>query len=238
MRKVALLSMLTAGLALIFADTTLATIIRNTASNQNLFKETYELPVGLFQIPAGGAPGTWNPNGLRTDTNPNWPNHDAFSGVQYGRAEGTGANNGDATFAKQTSGTVRLTTMVLVDASNPGGFLEVRDESGANRAFWINLNPGGNIEVNDPGNSATGFSLGTDTWHELVIDYSPGATQMSISLDGLAPEIHAANSIADVGRVVLGPGGARFFVDDVPEPGTLSLLTLGGLMMLKRRRRA
>ena len=101
-------------------------------------------------------------------------------------------------------------------------------------AFWICLKS--TVEVNDPGTNVTGFSLGVNTWHNLLAEYSPGAGQMSISVDSGTPEVYGCNSIADVALITFSGGGDRWFIDDVPEPATLVVLLAGGLLAVFRRR--
>lgn len=87
------------------------------------------------------------------------------------------------------------------------------------------------------------LTLLTDDWNVVEIDYVLGSDTVTATLNGVEQtktNISATRiELASIAWEHAGGSGigSHFLVDNsIPEPATISLLALGGLMMLRRRR--
>jgi len=73
---------------------------------------------------------------------------------------------------------------------------------------------------------------------EIDIDLDTGTNQVTVNGVAGAPYANLAGPGATVSRVNWRSDGAGFghFIDAVPEPASMTLLSLGGLLVLSRRR--
>ena len=118
---------------------------------------------------------------------------------------------------------------------------------GVGTFFW-QFNSNGDLELGsfDPAPSNTTAILPLDQWVRLQVTYVIGATTVEISIDGVSNSYPAPdNQITPVpaydGLLLRHRGGGTYrgYVDAfAPEPASLSLVGLGGLMMSRRRRGA
>ena len=231
-----------------------AVFVSNTGSGKTLFVDTYESPdsiAGSTQPPAnnGAFPGDWGgPNassiivreqGYNSET----PNP-AFGGTQVGFPTFlNGDNGGFAVFDQtQTSGTIHIETRTFIFTGQSGALnyvFELENGGHGGRAFSINLNNG------TWGEDFTGssFSVGTynyDEWNKVEIDYTLGSDSVMLTLNGVSDTVSnliargASQSMAT--HLDIRGNGNGAYLDFIPEPGTLSLLAVGGLMLLRRRR--
>ena len=98
------------------------------------------------------------------------------------------------------------------------------------------LQSGTKINVN--GN----FGLGS--WHEMFIEVEIGSDQATFGVDGTYTNVTLPAAVVSVTQLRFGKAGGNgsFYLDAVPnaipEPATLGLMGLSGLMLLKRRRSA
>ena len=80
-----------------------------------------------------------------------------------------------------------------------------------------------------------------NAWNTMEAVYVNGSTDISISINGAGPGVIPINGAP--GNLIAmafgdeGPWGGPSYLDAIPEPATLSLLVLGGLGALIRRRR-
>ena len=79
--------------------------------------------------------------------------------------------------------------------------------------------------------------VNTDDWNTIVIDYVNGATDFSWSINGGATETWNVQTPGILDKFNIFGRTAPTLFDDIPEPATLSLLSLGGLALIRRRRR-
>lgn len=75
-------------------------------------------------------------------------------------------------------------------------------------------------------------------WNVLVMQYEAGASEASVSINGSSFETFDMIGAGVIDRVLFTSLGkpSDYFIDSVPEPASLALLGVGGLMILKRRR--
>jgi hypothetical protein len=91
----------------------------------------------------------------------------------------------------------------------------------------------------------TGLTFNAGEWNELIVEYTEGASSWEVSINGSSETIYDFNSRTSnrsIGLIQFHANWASapnpLLLDDIPEPATLSLLGLGGLAVLRRRRRA
>ena len=89
----------------------------------------------------------------------------------------------------------------------------------------------------------TGFDITYDTYQTWEVDYSFFSNQYTLTIDGTVLGPYTGNPAVTEANGVWFRGGdlLRAWIDDVrivqtPEPATMTLLGLGGLLLLKRRR--
>ena len=83
----------------------------------------------------------------------------------------------------------------------------------------------------------TGVTYINDQWQSWVIesDLDAGTTTVTVAGNTSAPFANSSNSISALN--VATPGGnSAYAIDAIPEPGTVGLLTVGGLLLLSKRR--
>jgi hypothetical protein len=112
----------------------------------------------------------------------------------------------------------------------------VTSDGGPTTAGWFNLN----------GPDAPSRSAG---WHKFDIERLADGTTINFYVDDILSRTFTGATAQSWDTVVMGPGlgstvgdayidGIQVTNTTVPEPATLGLLALGGLMMLRRRRGA
>jgi hypothetical protein len=199
---------------------------------------------------AGGGSLLLDPNAIVTDTS------GADGAVGGDSFDWSGSDVRTVTFFVRASST-------QVDAL--GTMISLGSGTGGGNRFDIRLDNGNlRLEV-QAGGSTTGSALADDTWHHVAI-VVPGATStvndVQYYIDGalVGTFSNAQNIDTGVGPLRIGDSyqdtGRDFTgnIDDVrlydtaltaneiaalaaiPEPGSLALLGLGGLAMLRRRR--
>lgn len=238
-----------------------ATTVRNgeTMIFVDRFESPDSYPGNQPGVDNGMLPGSWAAGNLagalvrEQAYNEETPN--AFEGTQImgqfstGVTGGPGADYGAwASFDTQTSGTIVFDTEIYLwpTASNDRmyGIFELEDGGHGNRAYAVAIQKdnNGNMKIWD--DFTGGSSLSTLTplvsqWQRLTIAYELGTTDLTVTLDGVSQTINGIGSggISNATHLDIRGGNQHFFyLDAVPEPGTLSLLALGGLMFLRRRR--
>lgn len=200
-------------------------------------------------MPAG-APGTWSANAAhRVRDNATGPG--PFSGNQYMEVGPTsGFETSNAVFdSVQTSGNIHIKYMMyLPAASMPGsvGF-KLTNSSGddGSRLLRFQLSSAaGGAQIQDGATSAKGPFLPHDIWSLIEIEHTlgTGTYDVTVTPDGGVASTATKSGIRGTGLVSMGlisfDAENTSYYDFVPEPSTMALLGLGGLMILRRRRSA
>ncbi|MBX2851060.1 MAG: PEP-CTERM sorting domain-containing protein [Phycisphaeraceae bacterium] len=185
---------------------------------------------GVFstKLGDGGGAGTFDPNGTPTAGAGNGP-YDAFS-ADYknlvssgyflgGNAAATPLDD-TVTFSGLTAGTVYEIQLFVYDGRNGrSGFYMELDGSSSNTVF-LNTDPKDGVDEN--GADGVGQSI--------IGTFTADATTQSFDTAGYL----GTGAVSD-GRVQINAIQLRD-LGPVPEPGSLALLGLGGLLIARRRR--
>lgn len=196
----------------------------------SLFVNTGGLGTTAFITNDAGSPGPGTDTNYFTVNKTGLPNNTAIAAQFTGTA---------------TTGTVTLEWMHYVDSSSTSGIqLYTMTEShvpGTATGFHSFFTFGGNGNILHDTGSQEGV-LPLDQWFDVEMTYTVGNPHVDIAINGGAP-LNIAISSAMSGFAELcfrdGGGGGNVWVghmDSIPEPASLSLVALGGLMMLRRRR--
>ena len=228
-----------------------AVVVTNTTTGQTIFNDNGFENEGLGTVTPTATVGTWstagppNPGSVVNDDPPGGFKSSQFYRMNTGTASNTRVLHAvfdPAPLAGQTIRAVymmRFLTDVKYDSSY--GFARNLTNSGyhltqaADKGTGI-LDPFGGAGAPD-GSISRGAGGG---WHKMTWEYTANVGNATLQVDdgpvlpwtGAAPNIPvslhwttAEDSVKDFG------------IDAFPEPATLSLLGLGGLMILRRRRR-
>jgi len=180
----------------------------------------------------------------------------AYTGTQYLETSRDASGSGHARFIysvePSVGDTVRAEFMLY-------------SETGDNRINWgagtpptdlattyrgsVRINASGTFMYINPTTPQTGaWTVASSTtitrgvWQHWIMEYTVGSGQFSVSIDGSTPEVFPTMTTADAGSYtrffsIANAGNGKFYIDSVliPEPASLSLLALGGLLMMRRR---
>jgi hypothetical protein len=135
-------------------------------------------------------------------------------------------------------GTDGLYALFGVGSDAMGRVGTTEDESSVQLAFD---DRGSSAVINPLGNTVA--SLGTfnvNVWNEVVYTWDHVNSQNILTVNGndyvIAAPTTSANTTAGEFVFGLGLNDPAVFIDAVPEPGSMALVSLGGLLILKRRK--
>jgi hypothetical protein len=242
--KLGIGAMASAGL-LGFCGSSQGTII--TQNNVVIASDTYEGDT------LGGAPvadvGTWSNDGsfyFNRDkgvvTNAASPG--PASGSQYLSLGGASGQQHSLNLTLAAGDVLKFDSMVYMSAGqNPIQFILFGGPNGAaaNRLLDFYRNSNGTWgATNVAGSFAGPTSFTANTWQHWVVDYTVGAANATLTIDGVSASIPAShtNLVSSNGFLsIITNGTDPTYLDNVPEPASLSLLSLGGLALLRRKKR-
>lgn len=117
------------------------------------------------------------------------------------------------------------------------------------QVYWDMLSTSENVDkFYQQGNAATGVPIQYDKWVEVSVDIDLTANTCEIFYDGVSVAagtwttgVEPTNiQVMDIFPIPGDIAASAIYYDDIsltPEPATMALLGMGGLMMLRRRRR-
>ena len=191
--------------------------------------------------PDAATTGSWSTSEATADkvqvTNYGTPG--AFEGSKYLRITATSTHAYLAFSADQTTGTLHFETMVNTGQTNLNSSTAVGFQNSSSAwGPFVQFMSGGKIQYY--ASSAyhdSGLTYTADVWKKLEIDWTIGSSTFDLTYDGTTVTgLATRGTAASMDRIRLSGNGLSHF-DAVPEPATMSLLGIGGLLALVRRRR-
>ena len=185
---------------------------------------------GLVQVTDYGTPG-------------------AFEGDNYLRIHRTtesGAPDAELRVAEQatTNDAIHFEAMINHPVNNISGALVLLygNDSNSVEQILVTLYFKSDGKIHSYNGSSwdnTNISYTANAWEELEMDWLVGADTFSLTYDGTtASNLAVRNTnVGSFTSVFFTNGISTFYLDAIPEPATISLLVLGGIGILVRRRR-
>lgn len=239
-----------------------ATVITKNGST-TIVSDTYEAP-DTPGSPVSADSGSWDAsNGnylfyqreIADVTNAGSPG--AYSGTQYA-VVGAALGNGHLTASTSLANgnTLKFDSMVYYPSISAGvdypfQFMVIGAPAIdgntlllANRLLDFYRLANGNWGVSGGAQNIAGpATFAADTWQHWVLDYTVGAANATLTIDGASIQIPATNTtlqgsngiIAIASNYSTAETTRPIYLDSVPEPASLSLVALGGLAMIRRR---
>jgi len=218
-----------------------STVIGFDDFESNTTSSTVAAPDGTGDYdPDAATTGSWSTSETAADkvqvTSYGTPG--AFEGSKYLRITAMSNHAYLGFSANQTTGTLHFETMVNTgqtgtDYSTAVGFQNSSSAWGP----MVQFMSGGKITYYNGAFTDSGLTYTANVWKKLEIDWTIGSSTFDLTYDGTTVTgLASRGTAASMDRIRLSGNGLSHF-DAVPEPATMSLLGIGGLLALVRRRR-
>ena len=219
-------------------------------NGQTRFKDTFENDTLGVAPPDNPQEGSWSlAGGTTAGRATNAASPGPFVGSQYMLIPGGGAfhrTKANLTLTANAGATVNVAYMMYIPSGQNNSFstgFNLIDDAGS--LFGV-FSHSTNLNIQDIKSNAQfgpGFTL--DEWQRVDVDYVVNAAQSTY--DVTLTNSHGVNmytlqanansgKLAGIGLVTADTSSIVHYVDVIPEPATMSLLALGALMNLRRRR--
>ena len=243
--------------AVIVGSTIVATLMLATGATQavvieNVTQGTTIFDSGGFEgetpgsAPANPLAGTYqnNPFGLVRD-NTGTPSPGAFEGTQYNELAVPGSALAETFFGPVSPGdTIRISWAQHINGTPEFRMRLTGGDVGNFEAAIFDFQPttggvrGWNVSSGYPTYTGTLATVQGDQWQTVVIEHEVGTNDAIVTLDGVSELFpNVVNNIPGAGTLerIRWDNIQSAYVDAIPEPASLALIGLGGLLALRRR---
>ena len=247
MRLVLIVSLTMVAMLMLATDAAQAIQIQNLTQGTTLFDSGGYEGETTGANPANPLAGEYknNPMGIvRDNTTTSAPG--AFEGTKYNELAATGGSGLAETFFGPVSpgNTIRISWAQHINDTPEFRMRLTGGDVGNFEAGLFDFQPttggvrGWNESGGYPSYTGTLATVQGDQWQTVVIEHEVGTNDVTLTLDGVSELFPGViNDIAGNGTLerIRWDNIQSAYVDSIPEPASLAMIGLGGLLALRRR---